>query len=65
MSNVRMVHLPADECDRLEQRFGAQFGSLENLLAEVIAELLRDDIGAMDQQEKALIDQRLKDLGYT
>ena len=61
----REVHLPADLCDVAEQQFGERFGSLENFLTEVLKHLLRDDAGKLDRQELNLIEQRLKDLGYT
>jgi hypothetical protein len=63
-SEMREVQLPVDLCDDAERRFGARFGSLEELLTFVLRELLRDQAAEMDQSEQRIIEQRLKDLGY-
>jgi hypothetical protein len=63
-SEVRDVRLPAALCDDAERRFGARFGSLEELLEFVLRELLRDQAVQMDEAEQRVIEQRLKDLGY-
>jgi hypothetical protein len=63
-SELRSLQLPATLCERAEQRFGARFGSVEQLLTFVLQELLRDDAAQMDQAEQRIIEQRLKDLGY-
>jgi hypothetical protein len=62
--DLRQVELPAELCKRIEQRFGAHRGSLEEFLAFVMQELLRNDATQMDETEKRIIEQRLKDLGY-
>jgi hypothetical protein len=61
---VRTVRLPASLCERAERKFGARFGSLEDLLIFALQELLRDDAAQMDQAEQRLLEQRLRDLGY-
>ena len=63
-SDLRQVGLPAALCERIEQRFGAHRGSLEQFLTFVMQELLRDDAAQMDESERRIIEQRLKDLGY-
>jgi hypothetical protein len=63
-SELRSLRLPATLCERAEQRFGARFSSVEQLLTFVLQELLRDDAAQMDQAEQGIIEQRLKDLGY-
>jgi hypothetical protein len=63
-SDVRDVRLPAALCDEAERRFAVRFGNLEELLAFVLRELLRDEATQMDQAEQRMIEQRLKDLGY-
>ena len=64
MSGERDVRLPADLCAAAEQKFGRQFGSLEELLAFVLRELLRDETTQFDQQEQRLVEERLRELGY-
>ncbi len=63
-SEMREVRLPVDLCGEAERRFGARFGSLEELLVFVLRELLRDQAARLDQSEQRVIEQRLKDLGY-
>lgn len=64
MSGDREVRLPSDLCAAAEQKFGEQFGSLEELLAFVLRELLRDEGAQFDQQEERLVEERLRELGY-
>lgn len=63
-SDVREVRLPAELCNDVERRFAARFASLEELLVHVLQELLRDKATQMDEAERQVIEQRLKDLGY-
>lgn len=63
-SDVREVRLPAQLCIDAERRFGARFGGVEELLVQVLQELLRDKAAQMDEGERRVIEQRLKDLGY-
>jgi hypothetical protein len=63
-SELRSLQLPSTLCERAEQRFGARFGSVEQLFTFVLQELLRDDAAQMDQSEQRIIEQRLRDLGY-
>ena len=65
MSNLtRAVHLPVELCEAAERRYGAHFGKLDDFLAFVLQELVRDDAAQMDQAEQRIIEERLKDLGY-
>jgi hypothetical protein len=63
-SDVREVRLPAQLCIDAERRFAARFSSVEELLVHVLQELLRDKAAQMDESERRVIEQRLKDLGY-
>jgi hypothetical protein len=63
-SEMRDVRLPAELCNDAEKRFAGRFGSVEELLAFVLQELLQDQATQMDQAEQRVIEQRLKDLGY-
>ena len=64
MSGDREVRLPADLCAAVEGKFGQQFGSLEEFLAFVLRELLRDEASQLDQQEQQMVEERLRELGY-
>ena len=64
-SDVREVRLPAQLCIDAERRFAARFGSVEELLVHVLQELLRDKAAQMDESERRVIEQRLKDLEDT
>jgi hypothetical protein len=61
---MRTVTLPDDLCAQAEERFRAQFGSIEELLEFVLRDLLRDDASRADEAERRMIEQRLQDLGY-
>jgi hypothetical protein len=64
MSGMREVRLPEELCARAEKKFGAKFASLEELLAFVLSELLRDDSSQADEAEQKLVEERLRELGY-
>lgn len=64
MTARRQVSLPEELCAAAEQRFGKQFQTIESLLEFVLQEILRDDAEKLDQKEKAILEQRLRDLGY-
>jgi len=64
MSSFRTVAIPEELCRAAEQRFAHRFGDLEELLTEVLKELLRDNATANDEQERRVIEDRLKGLGY-
>ena len=61
---MRDLKLPAELCARVESKFGDRFGSVEELLAFVLSELLHDEAAQADQQEREIVEQRLRDLGY-
>jgi hypothetical protein len=64
VSEIRTVRLPAELCAQAEARFGEKFGSIEDLLAYVLQDLLRDDAARADEAEQRMVEQRLRDLGY-
>jgi len=61
---MRDLRLPDDLCSKAEERFGSQFGCVEDLLVFVLRELLRDDASRLDQAEQEMIGKRLRELGY-
>jgi hypothetical protein len=64
MSTRRQISLPEELCVSAETQFGARFTSLEAFLEYVLHELVRDESAALDKSEQAVLDQRLRDLGY-
>lgn len=64
MNGIRTVLLPEDLCAQAEKKFAPRFGTLDEFLNSVMAELLRDDAAAMDEREQKIIEERLKGLGY-
>jgi hypothetical protein len=64
MTTKRNVSLQEELCASAERKFAAQFGSVDSLLEFILQELLRDDAEKLDQQEKAILEKRLRDLGY-
>ena len=61
---MRSVNLPADLCEKVEERLGSHFNGIEDLLEYVLQNLVRNDATRADEAEQRLIEQRLKDLGY-
>jgi len=64
MSDTRTICLPETLCRNAEQKFSGRFPSVEDLVAWLLTELLRDDALAMDEREQLIIEERLKGLGY-
>ena len=56
--------MPEELCASAEQQFGARFGSLESFLEFVLREVVRGDAEALDRDEQAVLEKRLRDLGY-
>jgi hypothetical protein len=61
---MREVKLPAEMCDIAENKFRKRFGSLEELLTFVLRELLREDASQPDEDERKIVEERLRELGY-
>lgn len=64
MTQLREVRLPEDLCAAAEKKFGNTFGGVDELLAFVLRDLLRDESAQADQAEQRLVEQRLRELGY-
>jgi hypothetical protein len=58
------VKLLAALCDAAGSRLGTRFGGPEPFVDFLLKELLKDDAAEMDQNERRIVGQRLKDLGY-
>lgn len=64
MTETRTLDLPAELCAAAEKKFGGSFASVEELLAFVLRELLRDEAAQLDEAELQFVEQRLRELGY-
>jgi hypothetical protein len=64
MSECREIRLPSDLCAAAEKKFGGQFHDVNELVVFLLEELLRRDTSDLDKADQALVEQRLKDLGY-
>jgi len=64
MTTRRQISLPEDLCAAAEKRFGNGFENLESLLEYVLRELTRTDAESLDQAEQAVLEERLRNLGY-
>jgi hypothetical protein len=61
----REVRLPADLCAAVEEKIkGTEFASIEELLSFVLEEIAAKKSSELEEQERKLIEQRLRDLGY-
>jgi len=61
---MRSVQIPADLYAQAEKKFGRRFASVDELVAFALRELVRDDAAQMDDAERRLVEERLRDLGY-
>ena len=64
MTEMRELRLPADLCAAAEKKFAGTFGGVEELLAFILRDLIRDEAAALDQAEQRLVEERLRELGY-
>jgi hypothetical protein len=64
MTARRQVTLPEELCAAAEQQFSSNFESLESLLEFVLRELTRRDAESLDEAEQAMLEDRLRNLGY-
>ncbi len=62
--DLRDVKLNTELCEAAEKKYGVRFGGLDAFLNFLLQQLLREDAAEMDQNERRVIEQRLKDLGY-
>lgn len=64
MSELREIRISSDLCAAAEKKFGSAFGSVDELVAFLLQELLRGDTTDLDRAEQWAVEQRLRDLGY-
>lgn len=64
MSESRQIRLPGDLCLAAEKRFSNRFGSVEELVIFLLQELVHADTVSLDRADRAVVEERLRDLGY-
>jgi hypothetical protein len=64
MTARRQISLPEELCASAEQQFSGRFGDLELFLEFVLLELVCNDAEVLDKAEQAVLEKRLRDLGY-
>lgn len=64
MSESREVPLPADLCAAAEAKFGGTFRNVDELVIFLLKELIRRDTADLDRADQAIVEDRLRDLGY-
>jgi hypothetical protein len=64
MNSTREICLPEGLCRAAEEKFGARFSSVDELVCNLLTELLKDDGSQMDAREIEIVEQRLRGLGY-
>ncbi len=64
MSEFRDIRVPAELCDAAQQKFGSSFASVEQLVTFLLQELVHADTSDLDKDDQALVEERLRDLGY-
>jgi hypothetical protein len=64
MSESRELRLPADLCAAAEERFGGRFRSVDELVIFLLQELIRADTSDLDRADQAVVEGRLRALGY-
>jgi len=64
MSESREIRLPADLCAAAEEKFGKTFGRVEELVIFLLQELIHRDTADLDRADRAVVEERLKALGY-
>jgi hypothetical protein len=61
----RDLRLPAEVCRAAEERIkGTSFRTLEDFLTFVLRDLTSRSGGQAEEQERKLVEERLRDLGY-
>ena len=60
----RTVNLPEDLCATAERMYSNRFSGLEALIVFLLEEITRQDATRLDEEEKRIIEERLKELGY-
>jgi hypothetical protein len=64
MSESREIRLPADLCAAAEEKFGSTFRTVDDLILFLLKEVLRRDTLNLDRTDQAVVEERLRDLGY-
>jgi hypothetical protein len=64
MNESREIRLPVDLCAAAEKKFGGTFNTVDELVIFLLQELIRGDTVELDRADQAVVEERLRDLGY-
>jgi hypothetical protein len=64
MSELREIRLPFGVCAEAEKKFGKTFGGVEELVLFLLEELIKADTTDLDRSDQAMVEERLRELGY-
>jgi hypothetical protein len=64
MTTRRQITLPEDLCSLAEREFASHFEGVESLLEFVLKEITQKNAANLDQAELAILEDRLRNLGY-
>ncbi|MGA8617162.1 MAG: hypothetical protein WB660_01370 [Candidatus Sulfotelmatobacter sp.] len=64
MSESRQIRLPADLCAAAEEKFGGTFHSVDELVVFLLRELISGNTVDLDRADLAIVEERLRNLGY-
>jgi hypothetical protein len=64
MNESREIRIPVDLCAAVEEKFGKRFRSVDELVVFLLQELIRGDTRDLDLADQAVVEERLRDLGY-
>jgi hypothetical protein len=63
VTEMRQVQLPEELCAAVQEKFGGQFASFEELLVFILRDLSLDD-ASLQEAEERIVEERLRELGY-
>jgi len=64
MSESREIRLPIELCAAVEKKFGKTFGSIEEMVLFLLQELAKSETTELDRADQAVVEERLRELGY-
>ena len=65
MANKVTIELPRDLCEAVEKKYiGERFKDMNALIEYLLEQIIDDEALRMDEDERELLEQRMRDLGY-
>jgi hypothetical protein len=58
------IRLPAELCTAALQRLGSRFANIEEFVLFVMHEVVANEVQKLDEAERRMVEERLRDLGY-